>query len=236
MNAFSVILIAFLTAAMTAFGSVYVIQKYNILPAHAPVADTLVPDFKGLTEADARANANVAHLALLIASREASTEAKPGAVIRQSVPSGQRVARDYTVNVVLADEVPKVPTVTGLTVADATQKLDQRGYSIVVGSTVASSTVPPGAIVEQSPTADTALAKGASVTVQVSGGPGDVPVPKLMGLGLTIAKTNLEKAGLKAAVRWVSLAETATYVVLNQKPAAGEKVKPGEEIELTVNQ
>src|SRR5205814_10515858 len=99
MNAFSVIVIAFLTAAMTAFGSVYVIQKYTILPAHAAVADTLVPDFKGLSEADARANANVAHLGLLIASREASTEAKPGAVIRQSVPSGQRVAHDYTVNV-----------------------------------------------------------------------------------------------------------------------------------------
>lgn len=236
MNALSVILIAFLTAALTAFGAVYVIQKYNILPGHAPVTETLVPDFKGLSEADARANASVAHVALLIASREPSSEAKPGAVVRQSVPSGQRVARDYTVSVVLADEVPKVPALTGLTVADATQKLEQRGYTLVVGSTVANATVPAGAVVEQSPKADTAQAKGSSVTVQVSGGPGDVPVPKLVGLGLTVAKTNLEKLGLKAAVRWVSLAETATYIVLNQKPAAGDKVKPGEEIELTVNQ
>jgi beta-lactam-binding protein with PASTA domain len=57
-----------------------------------------------------------------------------------------------------------------------------------------------------------------------------------MGLGLTVAKANLEKVGLKPAVRWVSMAETATYVVLNQKPAPGDKVKPGGEIELTVNQ
>jgi beta-lactam-binding protein with PASTA domain len=57
-----------------------------------------------------------------------------------------------------------------------------------------------------------------------------------MGLGLMVAKANLEKVGLKPAVRWVSMAETATYVVLNQKPAPGEKVKPGGEIELTVNQ
>jgi eukaryotic-like serine/threonine-protein kinase len=236
MNAFSVVVIAFLTAAMTAFGSVYVIQKYNILPAHPQVSEVLVPDLRGLSESDARANANVAHIALLIASREPSAEAKPGAVVRQSVPSGQHVAKDYTVSVVLAEEAPKVPTVTGLTVADATQKLEKAGYTLTVGNTIADATVAPGTIIEQSPKADTAEAKGAAVTVQVSGGPGEVPVPKLMGLGLVTAKANLEKIGLKPAVRWVSLAETATYVVLNQKPAPGDKVKPGADIELTVNQ
>jgi beta-lactam-binding protein with PASTA domain len=30
------------------------------------------------------------------------------------------------------------------------------------------------------------------------------------------------------------MAETPTYVVLNQKPAAGDKVKPGTEVVLTV--
>jgi serine/threonine-protein kinase len=236
MNAGSVFIIALLTAFLTAAGTVFVFQKYNVFPPKAVVADTLVPDFRGLSETDARANANVAHIALLIASREPNSEVKPGAVVRQSVPSGQHVARDYTVSVVLAEEVLKVPTVTGLTVADATKLLEQRGYSIVLGTNVASDKVPQGSIVEQVPKADTALAKGGSVTVQVSAGPGDVPVPKLMGLGLTVAKANLEKVGLKPAVRWVSMAETATYVVLNQKPAPGEKVKPGGEIELTVNQ
>jgi serine/threonine-protein kinase len=157
-------------------------------------------------------------------------------VIRQSVPSGQRVAREYSVNVVLADDMPKVPDVTGLPVADATQRLDQKGLLLAVSGNVPNETVPAGAVVEQTPKADSALAKGGTVTVQVSNGPGDVQVPKVIGLGLAIAKANLEKLGLKATPRWVSLAETATYVVLNQKPAAGEKTKPGTEVELTVNQ
>lgn len=237
MNGAAVFLVAFVTAALTATGTVYVVEKYNVIPARAPAAlEALVPDFRGLSEADARANAGVAHLALLIASREPSPDVKAGAVVRQSVPAGQRVARDYTVNVVLAEEVPKVPSVTGLTVTDATQRLEQRGFTLAVGGTVTNPNVPQGSIVEQSPKADTPLAKGGTVTVQVSGGPGDIEVPKLVGLGLTIAKTNLEKLGLKATVRWVALAETPTYVVLNQKPAAGEKVKPGGEVELTVCQ
>ena len=55
------------------------------------------------------------------------------------------------------------------------------------------------------------------------------------GFALAKAKTEIEKLGLKPVVRWVSLAETATYVVLNQKPVANEKVKPGAEVEVVVN-
>ena len=66
-------------------------------------------------------------------------------------------------------------------------------------------------------------------------GPGDVEVPKIVGLSLKKAKTDVEKLGLKAAVRWVSLAETDTYVVLSQKPAAGQKLKPGSDVQMTVN-
>ena len=71
--------------------------------------------------------------------------------------------------------------------------------------------------------------------VQVSSGPAEVEVPKLSGLALNKAKEELEKLGLKAAVVWVSRAETATYAVLGQKPLAGEKLAPGSEVELTVN-
>ena len=111
----------------------------------------------------------------------------------------------------------------GLTVAEATQKLEQRGYAIMLGSNVASDKVPPGSIVEQVPKADTTLAKGGSVTVQVSAGPGDVPVPKLMGLGLTVAKANLEKVGLKPAVRWVSTSRRCNGGSSSSNGASGKR-------------
>jgi beta-lactam-binding protein with PASTA domain len=74
------------------------------------------------------------------------------------------------------------------------------------------------------------------IAVQVSSGTGDVEVPKLIGLSITTAKANLEKLGLTAVVHWTSVGETPTYVVLNQKPAAGEKLKPDAEVQLTACQ
>ena len=82
---------------------------------------------------------------------------------------------------------------------------------------------------------DTASAKGSTVTVQISSGPGDIDVPKLIGINVTKAQKDLETLGLKPTLRWVELAETQTMVVLNQKPAAGQKVKPGSEVQLTIN-
>jgi serine/threonine-protein kinase len=234
MDGSSVVLVAFLTSAMTAAGTVYVIDKYNLLPHKAVTPEAVVPEFHGVTENDARANATVARVALLVAAREPNAEAKPGTVIRQSIPAGQRVPDQYPVTVVLSEEMPKVPALRGLTVAEATTRVEQKGYTFRVGGTVPDATVAPGLVIDQTPKAETAQAKGSVVTVQVSSGAGDIEVPKLIGVGLTQAKTDLEKLGLKPVVKWVAMAETPTYVVLNQKPAAKEKAKPGSEVQLTV--
>jgi serine/threonine-protein kinase len=238
MHGSTVFLIAFFTSVLTAGGTVYAIDRFNILhkEAPAPVAETVVPDLHGFTEADARANAQASHITLLVASHEASPDAKPGTIIRQSIPAGQHVPHDHPVSVVLADELPKVPTVTGLSVVDATKRLEEKGYKLQAGAPVANGTVPEGQIIAQDPAADTAAEKGKTVTVQVSAGAADVAVPKVMGLSVNNAKAALEKVGLDSEVRWVSLAETPTFVVLNQKPKPSEKVKPGTKVEITANQ
>ena len=235
MHASTAFLIAFFTSVLTASGTVYVFERYNVLGKAAPVAETVVPDLRGFTEADARVNTQSSHLALLVAAREPSAEAKPGTVIRQSIPAGQRVPQQHPVSVVLADALPKIPELKGMTVADATKKVEELGYKLVASPPIADATVPVGQVIRQDPPADTAAEKGKSVTVQVSAGPGDVAVPKLAGMGVPAAKKELEKLGLELTVRWVSLAETPSSIVLNQKPPANEKVKPGSKVEVVVN-
>jgi eukaryotic-like serine/threonine-protein kinase len=144
------------------------------------------------------------------------------------------VPRDYPVGIVIADEVPKVPNVVKLTMEDATKLLEQRGYAIAAGETIPSADIAQGLIIDQTPKADSPQAKGSTVTVRVSAGAGDVEVPKVLGVSFAKAKDDLEKLGVKVVVHWVALAETPTYVVLNQKPAPGQKVKPGSEVTLTV--
>src|SRR5262245_12192386 len=111
MNASSVILIAFFTALVTAIGTVLVMKQGGMLTS-APVAaaeNQVVPDLVGLAEAEARQNAQNQHLSFLVLGREPTAGRKAGAVIRQSLPAGQRVPPNQPIGVVLADELPKVP-------------------------------------------------------------------------------------------------------------------------------
>jgi serine/threonine-protein kinase len=230
----STVLLALLTSIATSIGTVYVIERYGLLPSREKPAESVaVPALHGLSEADARANAQAAHLALLVASREPNADARSGTVLRQSVTPGQQVPRDTSVNVVLAEELPKVPALAGLTVSEATSRVEQRGYGLQVAGSVPDATIDAGLIADQSPKAEAAQIKGSTVVVRLSGGPAEVEVPKLVGIGVNQAKADLEKLGIKAVIRWVAMAETPTYVVLNQKPAPGEKVKPGADVQIT---
>jgi beta-lactam-binding protein with PASTA domain len=236
MHGSTVFLVAFLTSALTATGTVYVIQRYKVLPSDSPAAraEAVVPSLVGLSETDARANAKTANLSLFVAARESAKD-KAGTVLRQSIPSGQRVPAEHPVNVVLSLGLTKVPSVAGVSVADATARLAASGYKLEVSEKVASPTVADGAVIDQTPAADSELEAGGVVKVRVSGGSPEVAAPKLVGLGVQNAQKELEKLGLKPVVRWVSLAETQAFIVLSQKPPAGEKVKAGADVEIVAN-
>src|SRR5688572_3646320 len=117
MHGSTVFLVAFLTSALTATGVVYLVERNNLFhlrPEAPAVVETVVPDLKGFAEADARANAQASKITLIVQSREPSSEAKPGSVIRQSIPAGQKVPQQHPVSVVIGDEQPKVPALQGL--------------------------------------------------------------------------------------------------------------------------
>lgn len=235
MHGSTVVLISILTSAVTSIGSVYLVQRFDVFPKKAEVVQTTVPDLKGLPESDARANAQAAKLALIVASREPSAEVKAGSVIRQSIPAGQRVPHDHPVTVVLAEDLPKVPVMTGLSLADAKALAEKHGYTLKVKGGIADGGASEGTIVTQSPASESGLVKGGTVMVELQAAASEVEVPKLAGFSVKKAEEAVQKVGLTLQVRYVSLAETATFVVLNQKPAAGQKLKPGDKVEITVN-
>jgi serine/threonine-protein kinase len=236
MHASTVILIAFATSLVTAVASVYVVERFDIMkPKESPVSETVVPDLKGLSESDARVAATSAQLNLVVGGSESSAEAKPKTVLRQSLPAGEKVPTQQTVSVVLAEALPTVPKLKGMTLDEATKQLKDAGYTIQVAGTVPDAEVPKGQIARQMPEADTNYVKGAAVTVQMSGGPAEVELPKFIGQPYNKAKAEAEALGLKVVVAWVGLGETPTYVILNQSPAAETKLAPGSEVRFTVN-
>jgi beta-lactam-binding protein with PASTA domain len=232
MDGSAVVLITLVTSALTAAGTVYVVERYNIISKAPVVSEVAVPDLHGMAETDARLSAAASHISLFVAAREPGADAGPGTVLRQSVPAGQHAPLESTVSVVLADE--RVPNVVNAPLAEAVGRLEERGYTVDVGPPIPDPKVPEGLILRQLPKADVAYAKPGIVIVQASAGPGEIELPKLTGMGLTAARTRLEELGLKPVVRWVAMAETPTNVVLNQSPAAEKKVKPGSDVQLTV--
>jgi len=239
MNASSVILIAFFTALVTAVGTVLIMKQGGMLTP-APVATAsegqVVPDLVGLGETEARANATNAHLSLLVLGREAMAGKKAGAVLRQSIPAGQRVPPNQPLGVVLADDLPKVPKIVGLSLAEASASVEKSGHKLTTSATVSDPTVPEGKVMEQDPDAGEGLEKGGTVVVRVSGGPGDLEVPRVTGMTAQQAKALLEKAGFKAVIQWTNVAESQGLIVLRQTPAAGQKAKKGTDIEIVANQ
>jgi beta-lactam-binding protein with PASTA domain len=236
MNGFAVFIVSFATSVATAAGTVYAIDHYQLLKKPVVVQKKAVPEVVGLSEGDAQTNLAASGLKLLVAGREPNVEAEPGTVIKQSPAPGAELEEGQTVKLTFALAIPKVPDVLGKSVADATRVLTEVGYTVQVADGVPSKDHAAGLIFEQSPKADTPLAKKQSVVITPSGGAGMIEVPKVLGLSVAGAKALIEKANLTHAVQWVSLAETPTFVVLRQIPNPGESVEPQSEVKVVVNQ
>ncbi len=236
MHASTVILISFVTSVATAVGTAYLVERYEIVKDRdAAVGEATVPELKGLAEADARSSAAAAGLTFVVSSREETAQAAPGTVLSQSLAVGQKVRPQQTLSVVLAQALPKVPTVTGLAVEDATKRLKDGGYTVQLAGSVPDAKVPVGSVARQLPEAESDYVRGAAVTLQLSSGPADVEMPAFVGQPYNKAMKEAESLGLKVAVAWMSRGETPTYVVLNQSPTAKTKLDPGAQITFTVN-
>lgn len=235
MNSLGTVLVAFLTSAVTAMGAVYVVQRHELRLFTPRVEQVAVPELRGLSEAEARGNLKAVGLVFLAAPREVSAAVKPGFVARQSVPPGQSLPRAHPVSVALAAELPNVPDVLGLAEAEAAARLTQAGYKVQVGEAIAREGVPAGSVLEQSPKGESPYEKEKTVVLRLAQATAAVEMPKVVGQSVNTAKAALEKLGLKVTQRWLSMSETATFVVLSQKPEPKTKLKPGDEVELTAN-
>jgi len=235
MHGSSVILLSLFTSVLTTTGATYLIQRYQVFSQEPAPHSALAPLLVGLSEADARANAAALRLALLVEGREPSAGVPAGTVVRQSIAPGQPVPESAGIAVVFATALPAVPKVTELPLVEATEKLTRSGYKALRGDALPHPQLPAGRVVSQFPEANAELAAGSPVTLHLSSGPAELAAPKLLGMTLSQAKSELAELGLALKVRWISRAETVENRVLSQKPSAGQKLAPKSAVEVVVN-
>ena len=193
--------------------------------------DVTVPDVTGMMLEDAEIVLTDAGLQVGRVTEEPTEDVEAGSVISQTPPAGDTVREGSRVDVVVARAVEgvEVPDVVGLSLDDATARLEDAELT-VRSEEVFSEDVEVGLVVAQSPQPGVRVEGGAEVALSVSKGPepaANVTVPDLTGMTLADAQAALETAGLGSRVVQMNSDTVPVGSVIVQSPSSGSSVAPG---------
>ncbi len=159
-----------------------------------------------------------------------------GTVIGQSPLAGVRADEGSTVNLTVSNGPGSVnvPSVSGLTAAQAKQEL--KAARLKVGRTVTepSSSVPAGQATRTDPQSGQSLPVGSQVTLFISSGPAAVPVPDVTGQSQANATTLLQSQGFSVTTSTQESTTVPPGNVISQSPAGGAKVQPNATVNLVI--
>ncbi|MEU3652670.1 Stk1 family PASTA domain-containing Ser/Thr kinase [Streptomyces sp. NPDC032161] len=188
-----------------------------------------VPDVHGLAVAEARRELKKAGLEPGMVTKEFSDDTGRGDVIRTDPEVGTERHPDSAVALVVSKGAPvDVPDVTGLSVKDATDALDEYGLKARVLPGRINAPEVSGDIARQSPAQGARVAEGDTITLTVSKGPRMITVPDVTGKDVDAAKRELEGAGFDVKVDRPFLSFSDT--IASQSVEGGERAPEGSTI------
>ncbi|MBT2387670.1 Stk1 family PASTA domain-containing Ser/Thr kinase, partial [Streptomyces sp. ISL-11] len=174
--------------------------KVTITVSRGP-ARSEVPNVVGMPLDKAKEKIKGAGLAVGETGQQFSDETPQGSVLATDpAPGAQRRPDSPVALTVSKGRALDVPDVTGLSVADATAALRDKGLNVEVAGTEVFSDKPKGAVAGHSPAKGEQLAKGDTVTLTVSKGQEMVGVPDVTGKSEAEARRTLTAAGFKVQV------------------------------------
>jgi beta-lactam-binding protein with PASTA domain/predicted Ser/Thr protein kinase len=144
------------------------------------------------------------------------------------------VAAGVGAYLLLQPEQTTVPDVVGRQSASAAQTLNQAGFEVRI-QPVQSDKVAKDRVISQNPGAHDEADKGSTVTLTVSGGPGDAPVPDVVGLTENSAQNRVEKAGFKSRSRNEISDSVEQGRVIESSPPQGTLLERGQTVTLVVS-
>ncbi|MDO4242770.1 MAG: Stk1 family PASTA domain-containing Ser/Thr kinase [Actinomyces sp.] len=129
-----------------------------------------------------------------------------------------------------------VPSVSGMTEAEARAAIESAGLVFVRGEDVASDTVSSGLAVSSEPGEGTSALLGTEVTVHFSSGSAMVSVPDVSGMSQADAKEAIEAAGLTLGSATTEDSTTVTKDhVIRTDPVSGTSVQRGSTVSLVLS-
>jgi beta-lactam-binding protein with PASTA domain len=128
-----------------------------------------------------------------------------------------------------------VPTIVGLSQADATATVEKDKLTLEVAGTEYSTVYPEGSVVVQYPEAGTRATKGSTVEAILSTQSKQVTMPDITGQKFLTGMAALRTAGLKLAPIKAVASDKPLGTILEQDPKAGTTVDVGSVVTLTAS-
>jgi eukaryotic-like serine/threonine-protein kinase len=166
-----------------------------------------------------------------------TSEQPPNQVIKQDPTAGTKADQGSTVTITFSGgpQTVAVPNVVGKTEVEASQAITAAGF-VVNTKDVEDDKVEEGKVVRQSPAANSKLAKGGQVTIEVSKGSGKVAVPDVKGKSEADARNTLQGAGFTNVQSQQQNSDSVPAgSVINTEPGAGSQVATTEPVVLIVS-
>ncbi|MDN4172237.1 Stk1 family PASTA domain-containing Ser/Thr kinase [Nocardioides sp. SOB77] len=224
-------LLAFLVLLVLAL----VVAGALLLPRlfESPPEQVQVPNLIRLGDDQARAAIREAGLSVGDVSFAENEAIPAGKVAEQQPNRDQYVEPGTAVDIVVSLGEPQVtvPSVVGLTRADAAAQLRSAGLRTNQEET--ESDEPAGEVVAQEPAAGQEVAEGAMVTIAYSDGPEEVP--DVVGRRQPEAERIITDARFRVSVVRSSDTTEPAGTVIQQSPSAGETLPEGSTITIVVS-
>lgn len=200
-----------------------------------------VPDVRGKTYEEAKKILEANDLKIKEADMKvASDKVEKDKIVSQDPKSGIKVKAGRAIIVTLSSGKDKIeaPDLTNKTYDEAKQLLADMGLQITKGESLASDDIPVDKIVSQFPEAGSEVKKDDIITVNLSSGPGEAVVPKLVGIEYTSEsdiEALLERHGY--SLNQVSYEESYEKpgIIIKQSPEAGTTAKKGTAVDIVIS-
>lgn len=199
--------------------------------------DVVLADFVGMTRAQVESDPTYKKLKVIF-EEEYNANAEAGYVYSQAPKSGRTVkqGQKVTVKISLGTQYIAVPSVIGMTQADAQKTLKESGFTVSMRPTYTSGQT-VGTVADTDPTAGTEVAGGSTVTIYVAREKVETTrtVPNVTGISVEDAKTALQNSGLLLGGQTEDYADLPAGTIVQQSISPGTEVRVNSAVDVVVS-
>ncbi|MFJ4538502.1 Stk1 family PASTA domain-containing Ser/Thr kinase [Streptomyces tibetensis] len=194
------------------------------------------PNFVGETKDGARKLATNSDLKLSFSNKPCAEQSK-GKICSQNPDPEVKVDKGETISLVVSTGAPKVtvPSVTGLSLQEAKDKLEDAKYKFDVKTETRTSPEKPGTVLEQNPTTGEEVEKGSTITLIIAKEAEKSTVPDVLGRDCNAAKQQMQASNLVGNCTEVETDDDSQVgKVIQTTPQAGTSVDPNSSVNIQI--